>query len=205
MTAQRTLDVSHLPPYEVSSNAPLWWGQMFLTWIEVTMFGILIAMYFYYRLSMDMWPPPGVHLPSELLPAISALLLLASCVGSYIASEGAKKGDRARIIYGLILNLVLACGAMAARAVAWSSWNFKWSTGVYGSITWGILFLHTLDSGADLFFTFALLIIFIAGKYGPKQRLGVHVDSVVWYVLVAIWIPLYVTVYWGPYIVGAPR
>jgi cytochrome c oxidase subunit III len=28
--------------------------------------------------------------------------------------------------------------------------------------------------------------------------LGVHVDSVVWYFLVAIWIPIYVVIYWGP-------
>ncbi len=205
MNAQRTLDVSHLPPFNVSSDAPLWWGQLFLAFIEITMFSILIAMYFYIRLSMDMWPPPGVQLPTELLPALSVVLMIASCAGSYVASEGAKKNDRARVIYGLVLNLTLALGAVALRAVAWRSWNYKWSTGGYGSITWGILFLHTLDVGADLFFTFVLLVIFILGRYGPRQRLGVHVDSIVWYMLVAIWLPLYVTVYWGPYIVGAPK
>src|SRR3954451_1162161 len=94
MTPQRTLDVSHLREYEISSEAPLWWGQLFLTFIEATMFGILIAMYFYIRLSMDMWPPPGIQLPHELLPAISLILLIASCAGSYIASEAAKRDSR---------------------------------------------------------------------------------------------------------------
>jgi cytochrome c oxidase subunit III len=205
MTPQRTIDVSHLPPYQISNEAPLWWGQLFLTMVEATMFCILIAMYFYYRLSLDMWPPPGVQLPRELLPAICTALLIASCAGSYIASEGAKKDDRRAMILGMSLNLVLAVAAMVLRAIAWREWNFKWTTGAYGSINWAILFLHTVDVAADLVFTAVLLIIVAFAGHGPRQRLGVHVDSIVWYFLVAIWIPLYVTVFWGPYFVGAPK
>jgi heme/copper-type cytochrome/quinol oxidase subunit 3 len=205
VTAQRTLDVSHLRPYEISSSAPLWWGQVFLTFVEGTMFGILIAMYFYIRLIMDMWPPPGVQLPGRLLPALCLVLLLVSCLGSYIASEGAKKNQWGRIVGGLAFNLVFAGIAMVLRGIEWYQWNFKWTTGAYGSITWAIMFLHTLDVAADLAFTFVLLLIFIFGGYGPKQRLGVHVDSIVWYFLVAIWVPLYLTVFWGPYVVGAPK
>lgn len=205
MTAQRALDVSQLPPYEISSNAPLWWGQIFLTFVEGAMFSILIAMYFYIRLSMDVWPPPGIQLPEEWPPAIGLALLIASCGGSYLASQAAKRNDRRGAMIGLVLNLVLACAAMGLRAAEWRSWNFQWNSTAYGSITWGILFLHTVDSGADLFFTLVLAVLAATGRFGPRQRVGVHVDSVVWYFLVAIWIPLYVTLYWGPYIVGAPR
>jgi cytochrome c oxidase subunit 3 len=205
MMAQRTIDVSQLRPYEISSEAPLWWGQAFLAVIEGAMFGILIAMYFYIRLSMDMWPPPGVQLPPEVLPALSLLFLIASSAGSYIASQAAKRDDRRGMILGMALNLALAAIGMALRAIAWRQWNFKWTTTAYGSITWTILFLHTVDVAADLAFTLVLLVIVAMGWHGPRQRLGVHVDSIVWYFLVGIWVPLYVTVYWGPYLVGAPR
>jgi cytochrome c oxidase subunit III len=204
MMPQRTIDVSHLQDFEISSEAPLWWGQVLLACIEGTMFCILIAMYFYIRLSMDMWPPPGIQLPQEVLPAICTVLLIASCAGSYLASEAAKKDDRAGMIRGLVINLVLAIGAMVCRGIAWYEWNFKWTSTAYGSITWGILFLHTLDVVADLVFTLVLVILLVFNHHSPRQRLGVHVDSVVWYFLVAIWIPLYVTVFWGPHIVGAP-
>ena len=204
MIPQRTIDVSQLRTFEISNEAPLWWGQVFLACIEGTMFSILIAMYFYIRLRMDMWPPPGIQLPPQLLPAVSLIFLIASCAGSYLASEAAKRDDRRGMIRGLVLNLALAGVAMITRAIAWREWNFKWTSTAYGSITWGILFLHTLDVAADLAFTLVLLILIIRGWSGPRQRLGVHVDSIVWYFLVAIWIPLYVTVYWGPYIVGAP-
>ncbi len=204
MMPQRTIDVSHLRPYEISSEAPLWWGQISLAMIEGSMFCILIAMYFYIRLSMDMWPPPGIQLPGELLPAICTILLIASCAGSYIASNAAKADDRAGMIRGLTLNLALACAGVVVRAIEWRQWNFKWTSTAYGSIDWAIVFLHTVDVGADLAFTLVLLIILLLGRHGPRQRLGVHVDSIVWYFLVAIWIPLYVAVFWGPHIVGAP-
>jgi heme/copper-type cytochrome/quinol oxidase subunit 3 len=204
MIAQRTIDVSGLRPYEISSEAPLWWGQVFLAVIEGTMFAILIAMYFYIRLSMDMWPPPGVQLPRQLLPALCVIALAGSCAGSYLASEAAKRDDRRGMIRGLVLNLTLAGLGMLLRAIAWRQWNFKWTTGAYGSITWTIMFLHTVDVAADLMFTIVLVAILAVGRHDARTRLGVHVDSVIWYFLVAIWIPLYVAVFWGPRLVGAP-
>ena len=62
-----------------------------------------------------------------------------------------------------------------------------------------------VDVVADLVMTAVLIVLMAIGKYGEKQRIGVHVDSVLWYFLVAIWIPLYAVLYWGPHFVGASR
>jgi cytochrome c oxidase subunit 3 len=204
MKAQRTLDVSHLPDFEISAQAPLWWGQLMLALIEGTMFCILIAMYFYYRLSLDMWPPPGVQLPLLTVPTLALIPLFASAAGSYIASEGAKKNNRRRMILGLLLNITLALLFLALRIWSWSTLNFDWKSDIHGSLFWTALGLHTYDAGADLLFTIVLLVLALLGYTGPRQRLAIHVDSVVWYFLVLIWIPLYVTLYWGPHLVGAP-
>lgn len=204
MTARRTLDVGHLPPYDISSNAPLWWGQLVLGAIETTMLSILIACYFYSRLSVDMWPPPGVQIPAVTLPTIALVLLLASCIGSYWASEAAKKDDRRGMISGMLFNVVLALAAMTLRIIEWNSLNFTWESDIHGSYMWAFLGLHTFDVFADLIFTLVLILTLADGRYGPKQRLGVHVDSVVWYVLVGVWIPIYVVIYWAPRFAGAP-
>lgn len=74
MTEIQTLDVSHLQPYEISSQSPLWWGQFMIVFIEGTMFAILIAAYFYTRLRMDVWPPPGDQFPSITLPTWIVLI-----------------------------------------------------------------------------------------------------------------------------------
>jgi heme/copper-type cytochrome/quinol oxidase subunit 3 len=202
MTPAHTLDVSGLPTYEISNRAPLWWGQLLLCAIEGTMFAILIAMYFYLRLSVDVWPPPRVQMPGVGLPTLALIPLLLSAGGSYIASEGAKHNSRSRMLGGLIANLLLAIVFLAIRFVEWGTFNFTWQSDIHGTMVWSILFLHTFDVVADLLMTLALVIIVAIGRYGPKQRIGVHVDSVVWYFLVLIWLPFYVVVYWGPRLVG---
>jgi len=201
----RTLDVSHLKPYDISVDAPLWWGQACIAVIEGTMFAILIACYFYVRLRVDVWPPPGDKYPDVLLPTLALIPLILSAGGSYWATESAKKNDRAGMIGGLGLNLVLAGIAFAIRIFEWHSLNFNWQSDTQGSFVWSFLGLHSFDYVAGMVETLVLLIIVVSGRYGEKERQGVHVDSIVWYFVVAIWIPIYVVIYWGPRLVGSSQ
>lgn len=198
MTELKIIDVSHLPPYEISSQAPLWWGQLLLAVIEGTVFCIVMAAYFYVRLRVDVWPPPGDQYPHKLLATIGLLPLFLSCIGTYWASEAAKKDDRAGMIKGLLLNLVLAVVFFVIRVVDWYSLNFSYKADAFGTYMWTFLAVHAYDYAADVIFTLVLFLFVLVGRHGPRVRLGVHVDSVVWYFLVIIWVPLYVIVYWGP-------
>ena len=205
MNAPRALDVSGLPAYNISNQSPLFLGQVLLCVIEGSVLCILIATYFYLRLGVDAWPPPGVQRPGTAVPTVALIPLVASCVGSYMASEAAKKGDRRGMILGLLSNLLLAIVFLGFRAYEWGSFTFRWDSDSHGSIVWTILFLHTYDVIADLMMTAVLILILVSGRYGEKQRIGVHVDSVIWYFLAAIWLPLYAVVYWGPHFVGVSR
>jgi cytochrome c oxidase subunit III len=201
----RVLDLSALPPYNISNRSPIFGGQVLMCVIEGTAFCILIATYFYLKLGVDVWPPPGVTLPDRALSTLALIPLLASCIGSYLASEAAKQDDRRRMILGLGINLALALVFLVFRAMAWGRFNFTWDSDAHGSVVWAILFLHTYDVVADLLMTAVLIVILVSGHYGPKQRIGVHVDSVIWYFLVAIWLPLYGVIYWAPHVIGSPR
>jgi cytochrome c oxidase subunit 3 len=205
VTAPRTLDVSGLPPYEISNQSPLFWGQVLMCLIEGSLLCMLIAAYFYLRISVDVWPGPGVHLPGLGFSSWALVPLVASCVGSYIAGEAAKKNNRARMLWGMGLNLVLAIAFVVLRGIEWSSLNFTWASDAHGSIVWAILFLHSYDIVADMIMTAVLFVIVATGRYGPRQRIGVHVDAVLWYFLVGIWIPLYGVIYWAPRLIGASR
>jgi len=199
---RRTLDVSGLPPYDISNQSPLFWGQVLMCLIEGSLLLMLMVTYFYLRLGVDVWPGPGVHLPSLTYSSWALLPLIASCGGSYMASEGAKKNSRAGMLWGLGLNLGLAIVFLALRGLEWNSLNFTWASDAHGSIVWAILFLHSYDVVADLLMTAVLIVIVASGRYGPRQRIGVHVDSALWYFLVGIWIPLYGVVYWAPRLIG---
>ena len=205
MTAPRTLDLSHLKPYAVSNKSPLWWGQLLMCFIEASMFFMMIGIYFYLRLSVDVWPPPGTQLPHITLPTLALIPLLLSGVASYFAGEAAKKDDRGGMLWGLIANVVLGFGFLALRFAEMRTFNFTWATDVHGSVVWSILILHSLDAVADLMYTLVLIAAIGLGRYGQRERVGVHADSVVWFFIIGIWLPFYVVAYWGPHLVGAPR
>jgi heme/copper-type cytochrome/quinol oxidase subunit 3 len=80
----------------------------------------------------------------------------------------------------------------------WHSLNFNWKADINGSYVWAFLGLYHFDLVGDLVFTLVLFLSVVSGCYGEKKRLGIHVDSVVWYFLVLIWIPIYLVIYWGP-------
>jgi cytochrome c oxidase subunit III len=202
----RVLDVSDLPPISISNQAPLWWGQACFVVIEGTMFSILIAsyLYAYARLRMDVWPPPGDQFPHLALPTLALIPLILSAAGSYWASESAKKDDRRGMILGMVVNLALASIFFVMRLYEWRSLNFNWQADTQGTYVWTILGLHTFDFLAGMLETLVLVVSIGSGRYGERQRLGVHVDSLVWYLVVAIWIPLYAVVYWGPRFLEGP-
>jgi cytochrome c oxidase subunit I+III len=199
------LDVSGLPDYDITAQSPLFLGQLLMCVIEASMFCILIATYFYLRLGVDVWPPPGVPSPRPAVATWALLPLLASCLGSHLADKAAKKGDRGGMILGMLVNLLLAGIFVLLRAYQWRSLGFTWASDAHGSIVWAILFLHTYDFVADLLVTTVLVVILAIGKTGNRVRSAVHVDSVLYYFLVGIWIPLYAVVYWGPRLVGGAR
>jgi cytochrome c oxidase subunit III len=198
------LDLSNLPDYEISNRTPLWWGQTLMCVIEGVLLLALIAIYFYLRLSVDVWPPPGTRIPGASLAAFSLIFLVLSMAGSYWADAGAKKDNARHMIAGMALNLVLAGIALVFRYQWWRGFNFTWSADVHASIVWSILFLHTFDLVADLLVTTVLFVMVALGHRGPAVRLGVHVDSVLYYFLVGIWVPLWMTVQWGPSVQFGP-
>ena len=200
--ALRTLDVSHLPPYDISNQSPLFWGQALMALIEGVLFLMLIATYFFLRLGVDVWPAPGVQIPivfcqqSRCCPCSPAALVLISPV------KPRKKEEQSGMLFGLSINLGLAAIFVFLRAMEWRTFNFTWASDAHGSIVWAILFLHTIDFVADLIMTSVLIFLVAIGRYGPNQRLGIHVDSALYYLLVGIWIPLYGLIYWGPQLIG---
>ena len=73
--------IAALKPYDISNKAPLWWGQLLMALIEASMFLMLLVMYFYMRLSVDVWPPPGTQIPHVTWPTIALIMLIVSAVG----------------------------------------------------------------------------------------------------------------------------
>ena len=203
MNSRKVLDVSRLPAIAFMHKTPLFWAACGVAIIEGTMFGLLTASYYYARLNVDVWPPPGTQFPHTLLPTIELVLLIVSCLPAYWASEAAKKNEVGKVGFHMLVNGVLAIAAMVLRVIEWSRFNFDWRTDIHGSVVWTILGLHTFDVAGAIVVTMVVVIYVYTGRFSDTHRKGVDFDSVTWYFLVAIWIPLYATIYIAPHLVKA--
>jgi heme/copper-type cytochrome/quinol oxidase subunit 3 len=198
------LDAGRLPAFSMGPRSPLFWGAMGVIFIEGTMFALCIAAYFYARLGVDVWPPPGTQFPHLLLPTIETVLLVLSVWPAYVGTKAAEQNDLTKTRSNMIYNAVLAIAAIVLRGYEWSTFNFNWKTDIHGSLVWSMLVLHTFDLGADVLLTLALIAISFTSRYNDSHRKGVDFDSMTWYFLVGIWIPLYLTIYVAPHVVQAP-
>jgi heme/copper-type cytochrome/quinol oxidase subunit 3 len=204
MKLRPALDVSRLPDIDLGSGSLFWWGNVGLILIESTTFAIAIATYYYLRLIASVWPPPTVDPPNLALGTLGLALLLASCIPMKFADNEIQKRvegkteDLGRIRLGLAANCVLAVAAIVVRVYEFGGLHTKWNSNAYGSVTWTILGLHGGEAFASVLDTIVLTVLVFRPAPKEKQLLDVRCDSLFWYFMVAVWVPLYFTVYVTP-------
>jgi cytochrome c oxidase subunit III len=210
-TATRSvLDVSELPGAVLDHRSPIWWGNLLLIMIETTMFGILVAAYFYLRMNFEQWPPPQSNsvppdftpLPSLGLPGLNLFLMLVSVVPMWWADRSALRRRRRGVDLGLIGSLLLMLAAIALRFYEFDAVKFRWDDNAYGSIVVFILGMHLahLITGAC---ESALMLAWVTIKgLDDKHARDVRVTAVYWYWVVGVWLPLFGIVFLGPYFIA---
>ena len=208
MSSRPTLNVSHLPSHGFDTRAPIWWGNLLLLMIETTMFGILVATYFYLSQNFNLWPPPRSEFPVGyntnpmlLIPTINLLLLILSCAPMYWVDRAARRDRKRATRTGLLICLGLGLASIAIRWFEFPAMRFKWYENAYGSIVWfllGMHYLHLLVLTTEV--VFLTLWVFLR-PFDEKHRVDITVLAVYWYWVAGIWIPLYALLYFGPRII----
>lgn len=200
--ANLTVDFSRLPEGVADRRATLWWGIIGLVVVETTVFATLVASWFYLRLGQESWPPPGVEDPKLLLPTINALVLLSSSIFMHWADRGVSKGNQKALRRGLVVSILLGAAFLAIKTYEYSHVEFRWDSHAYGSIVWTITGFHSAHVLALLLKTLVVATLAFLGRFHEEDRLAVTVNGVYWHFVVAIWIPLYATLYLSPYLIG---
>ena len=97
------IDVSKLPRAVEDHRSPIWWGNVFMLFIETTMFALLVGTYFYLRMNFTNWPPvrsdAGLYQTNPDLGFATAnlLVLIASCVPMFLVDRAClRHGSRDR-------------------------------------------------------------------------------------------------------------
>jgi cytochrome c oxidase subunit 3 len=209
MTASlpRHLDVSSLPAGSNDHKAPIWWGNLLLLVIESAMFALLIATYLYLWQNAQVWPPPRVQRfptlidasPSLLVPSISFVILMLSCIPMYLGDQAALAMDKAGVVKWTLLAVAMAFVVLFLRVFEFKALHFRWDENAYASTVWtlvGLHVLHVLVAAIEG----ALSAVWIAREgIDRKHALDVRCSAVYWYWVSAVWVVVFALVYVAPH------
>ena len=205
MSTRTVIDVSELPHHEFDTYDPVWWGNNFLLAIETSMFGILIASYFYLRQNFTLWPPPVAQLTDTLRPlpeltygTANTILLVFSCIPMVLTDRAARRGDRNFAQAGIVVAILCGVAALVLRGLEFSAVYFRWDSNAYGSIVWFMLGMHALHLLVLTTECVLLAIWIFTREFDMKHRVDIVTVAVYWYWVVAMWLLIYAIVYFTP-------
>lgn len=179
---------------------PYFYGAILLIVIEAVEFAALLASYYYLRAGTAQWPPPGIAAPNPWLPTLNLLILLVSVIPAYVADQAIQRDDQRTLRVGYLANLLLGLLFLCLQLVQYSDTTYSWQTNAYGSIVWTLVGFHFLFVTAALLETIVILIWAYQGYFNAQRNTAVQIDGLNWYFAVAIWVPIYLTLYWAPYV-----
>jgi cytochrome c oxidase subunit III len=199
MSNTRTLDVSELPDHGFGTRSVLWWATMGIITIELTVFVLTIASYFYLQGRESEWPPAGTPEPELFWATINTVLLVASLFPNQKAKTAAEKKELTKVRVWLSIASVFAVAFVTIRFIEFRHLRVSWDTNAYASITWALLGFHTFHVVTDLFDSLLLLaLMFTHHGEEPKRMVDVSENGMYWYFVVLTWLPIYLVLYWSP-------
>jgi cytochrome c oxidase subunit III len=198
------IDVSKLPAHVEDHTSPIWWGNIFLLFIETTMFALLVGTYFYLRMNFTHWPPvrsdaglyqtnPGIGFASANL-----ILLVVSVIPMVIVDLACLRIDLRTVRIGMLFMVLLGLGTIALRFCEFGDLKFRWDDNAYAAVVWTTLGMHLLHlitgTAENLLMT---IWVWLKGLDVQHAR-DVRVGATYWYWIAGIWIPIYAIIYFGP-------
>lgn len=197
MRARTTIDVSELPTFGFGHRPLTWWCTWSLILIEGSMFIVIFSVYFFLRTPVPDWPP-GLKEPDLLWGTVNLGVILLSCVPNQLVKNAAEKLDLRGVRIWLAVATLFAVVAVAIRFVEFQHLNCKWNQNAYGSVVWLSMGAHLTHLCTDVLDSLVLLALMFIGPVEGKRFTDVSENAIYWYFVVALWVPLYVIIYWVP-------
>jgi len=118
-----------------------WWGMALFVAAEATLFGVLVATYFYLRFKNLEWPPQGIPEPKLGVPLMLLGVLLVTSVPMQLAlrAANAHRLGAARLLLGLASIVQAGYFAMQVHEYAGDLGRFAPADHAYASIYYTLL------------------------------------------------------------------
>jgi heme/copper-type cytochrome/quinol oxidase subunit 3 len=111
---------------------------------EATLFGTLLATYFYLDFNSPRWPPAGIKAPSVVLPLVATALLISTSLPMLLAARAAHVGHRRYTVWLIALAALIQCIYLAGQILLFRHDlnDFRPDASAYGSIYFTMLAAH---------------------------------------------------------------
>jgi len=177
---------------------PLWWGVAGAVAIELVVVANLLASYFYLAAHNSVWPPEGTDPPEAVWASVVVVMLVMSAVTMWWAGRGSDAGDRMQLALGLTASCLLAALALCFRGLQIAEFDIPWNAHAYGSIVWAIVGFHFTHVVSAILGTAVVAVLAWRGYFTPDRQLAIVVDTLYWYFVAGVSIPIYLVVFWVP-------
>ena len=156
-----------------------WWGMVLLVATETTVFGSLIATYFFLRLEATAWPPGGIDAPAVAEPVALTGVLVATSLPMALAVRAALDGRSVRTWVLLAVVFAVWCAYLALQLVAFTGdlRDFGPERGGYASCYYLLLGVHHAHVAAGLAILGWLLARVVVGGLSRYRTNGVRVAA----------------------------
>jgi heme/copper-type cytochrome/quinol oxidase subunit 3 len=171
-----------------------WWGTLLFLCSEATLFGLLIASYFYLRFYNAHWPPAAIETPKVGLPLVLTAILVATTAPLFLAVRAARLG-RVRTAWLLVLLAVVVQAAyLGVQFHEFSSDLDKMDphSSSYASIYLTLLGAHHLHVAVGILAELWLLAKLSTGMTNYRF-VALRCIALYWYVVAALGIPVVLT------------
>ncbi len=165
-----------------------WWGMVLFLCAEATLFGTLLATYFYLDFDSAQWPPPGIKPPDIVLPLLATSVLVTTSIPMALASRFARSGKRLPTIWLLVLGLVVQGCYLAAQILLFRHdlLQFRPNGSAYGSIYFTMLAAHHAHVVLGLLLDVAVLWHLSVRGLTNYWVIGVRGVALYWHVVNAL-------------------
>lgn len=197
MTARVVGDLARLPAAGFRTHSLWGWATLGFMAIEGTGFALAGASYIYLMGGARQWPLEGAP-PDLLWGSLMTGLLMASLIPNFLVSRAARRCQVARTQVWAVVLFLFNAAAILLRGVEFAHLNTRWDQDAYGSVTWALMVLHTTHLLTDFIGTCLLTVMLFTHPVDQERLSDVDDDAVYWAFVVAVWVPLYLLVYWAP-------
>lgn len=145
----------------------------------------------------NIWPPKGIQALNPFhVPLLNTFVLVNS--GAFVtwAHHSLLAGYRKQTINALIYTIVLALFFTGLQGFEYINASFTISDSVYGSVFYMTTGLHGSHVLIGSLFLIVCLIRVIKHHFSPKYHVGMECAIWYWHFVDAVWIFVYLFIYW---------